>query len=85
MVVANLLYSVVRCIPRNLVTESNPYTILKELIMKETDLSDYQRSEKLHALPALVIAIKNTSQIIKISKCLKTKITKISNWRLNHN
>ena len=40
-------------IPRNLVTESNPYTILKELVVKETDLSDYQRSEKLHALPAL--------------------------------
>lgn len=53
VVVANLPYSVVRRIPRNLVTESNPYTILKELVVKETDLSDYQRSEKLHALPAL--------------------------------
>ena len=33
--------------------EAKPYTILKELVVKETDLSDYQRSEKLHALPAL--------------------------------
>ena len=51
VVVANLQYSVVRRIPRNLVTESNSYTILKELVVKETDLSDFQRSEKLHALP----------------------------------
>ena len=34
-------------------TEAKPYTILKELVVKETDFSDYQRSEKLHALPAL--------------------------------
>ena len=34
-------------------TETTLYTILKELIVKETDLSDYQRSKKLHALPAL--------------------------------
>ena len=34
-------------------TEAKPYTILKELVVKETDLSDSQRSEKLHALPAL--------------------------------
>ena len=34
-------------------TETTPYTILKELVVKVTDLSDYQRSEKLHALPAL--------------------------------
>ena len=27
--------------------------MLKELVVKETDLSDYQRSEKLHALPVL--------------------------------
>ena len=53
VVVANLPYAVVRGIPRNLVTEDNPYTTLKELVVKETDLSDYQRSEKLHALPAL--------------------------------
>ena len=30
-------------------TEDKPYTTLKELVVKETDLSDYQ----LHALPAL--------------------------------
>ena len=40
VVVANLPYSVVRRTPRNLVT--NPYTILKELVVKETDLSDTQ-------------------------------------------
>ena len=34
-------------------TESTPYTILNEIVVKETDLSDYQRSEKLHTLPAL--------------------------------
>ena len=34
-------------------TEDKLYTTLKELVVKETDLSDYQRSEKLHALPAL--------------------------------
>ena len=33
--------------------EDKPYTILKELVVKEMDLSNYQRSEKLHALPAL--------------------------------
>ena len=49
VVVANLPYSVVRRIPRNLVMEKTPYTILKELIVKETDLSDYQRSEKVQA------------------------------------
>ena len=53
VVVANLPYSVVRRIPRNLVSEAKPYTILKELVVKETDLSNYQRSKKLHALPAL--------------------------------
>ena len=34
-------------------TDAKPYTTLKELVVKETDLSDYQRSEKLHALSAL--------------------------------
>ena len=53
VVVANLPFKVVRRIPRNLVTEDKPYTTLKELVVKETDLSDYQRSEKLHALSAL--------------------------------
>ena len=53
VVVANLPFKVVRRIPRTLTTEDRPYTILKELVVKETDLSDYQRSQKLHALPAL--------------------------------
>ena len=53
VIVANLPFKVVRRIPRNLVTENKPYITLKKLVVKETDLSDYQRSEKLHALPAL--------------------------------
>ena len=53
VVVANLPFKVVQRIPQNLVTEDKPYTTLKELVVKETDLSDYQRNEKLHALPAL--------------------------------
>ena len=53
VVITNLPFKVVRGIPRNMVTEDKPYTTLKELVVKETDLSDYQRSEKLHALPAL--------------------------------
>ena len=53
VVVANLPFKVVRRIPRTLATEDRPFTVLKELVVKETDLSDYQRSEKLHALPAL--------------------------------
>ena len=53
VIVANLPYTVVRRIPRTLVETSTPYSTLKELVVKETDLSDYQRSEKLHALPAL--------------------------------
>ena len=44
VVVANLPYSVVRRIPRNLVTETMPYTILKELVVKETGLSDLSSS-----------------------------------------
>ena len=51
--VANLPFKVVQCIPRTLATEDKPYTFLKELVVKETNLSDYQRSEKLHALPAI--------------------------------
>ena len=53
VVVANLPFKVVRRIPRTLATKDKLYTVLKELVVKETDLSDYQRSGKLHALPAL--------------------------------
>ena len=53
VVISNLLFKVVRRIPRALATEDKPYIVLKELVVKETDLSDYQRSKKLHALPAL--------------------------------
>ena len=53
IVVANLPFKVVHCIPRTLASKEKPYTVLKELVVKETDLSDYQRSEKLHTLPAL--------------------------------
>ena len=51
--VANLPFKVIRRIPRTLASEEKPYTVLKKLVVKETDLSDYQRSEKLHVLPAL--------------------------------
>ena len=53
VVVANLPLKVVQRIPRTLVMEDKPYTTFKELVVKEIDLSDYQRSKKLHALPAL--------------------------------
>ena len=53
VVVANLPFKVIRRITRTLAMKDKPYTVLKELGLKETDLSDYQRSEKLHALPAL--------------------------------
>ena len=53
MVVSNLPFKVVQGILRTIASEKEPYTILKQLVIKETDLSDYQRSEKLHSLPAL--------------------------------
>ena len=53
VVVSNLLFKVVHGIPRTVASKERPYTVLKELVVKETDLSDYQRSEKLHTLPAL--------------------------------
>ena len=37
---SNLPFKVVRRIPRTLASEEKPYTVLKELVMKETDLSD---------------------------------------------
>ena len=37
----------------DLLTKKDPYTAIKNLVVKETDMSDYQRFEKLHALPAL--------------------------------
>ena len=51
--VANLPYKVVRRIPTTLINQKDPYKAVKELVVKETDLSNYQRSEKLHSLPAL--------------------------------
>ena len=39
VVVANLLFKVVRRITRTLATEDKLYTVLKELVVKETDLS----------------------------------------------
>ena len=53
IVISNLLFKVVHRIPRTLATEDKPYTVLKVLVKRETNLSDYHRSEKLHALPAL--------------------------------
>ena len=46
-------FKVVSRIPRTIASEKEPYTVLKELVVKETDLSDYLHSEKLHSLPAL--------------------------------
>ena len=53
VVVSNLPFKVVRRIPRTGASEERPYTVLKELVVKETDLFDYQWSENLHALPPL--------------------------------
>ena len=47
VVISHLPFKVVRRIPRTLATKDKPYTVLKVLVVKETDLSDYQRSEKL--------------------------------------
>ena len=52
-VVSNLPFKVFQCIRRAIASEKEPYTVLKELVVKETDLSDYLCSEKLHALPML--------------------------------
>ena len=53
VVVSHLLFKVVRLILRTIASRQEQYTILMELVVKETDLSDHQRSEKLHTLPAL--------------------------------
>ena len=53
VVISNLQFKFVRRILRTMASEEKPYTVLKELVVKEMDLSNYQRSEKLHALPAL--------------------------------
>ena len=50
VVISNLPFKVVRCIPRTGASREKPYTVL---VVKETDLLDYQWSEKLHALSAL--------------------------------
>ena len=51
VVVSNLPFKVVRRIPWTIASKKDPYTVPKELVVKETHLSDYQRSEKLHAHP----------------------------------
>ena len=53
LVISNLPFKVVCHILRTVASKERPYTVLKELVVKETDLSDYQWSEKLHALPTL--------------------------------
>ena len=53
VVVSNLPYKIVRRIPRNISKVKDLYSVIKELVVKETNLSDYQRSEKLHALHVL--------------------------------
>ena len=53
VVISNLPFKVVRPIPNTVASKEKPYIILKELVVKETDISDYQRREKLHSLPDL--------------------------------
>ena len=53
VVISNLPFKVVRHIPRTISSEKEPYDVLKELVVKKTNLLDYQCSEKLHALPGL--------------------------------
>ena len=53
MVVSNFSYKIICRIPRDTLSNPGPYNTIKQQVVKETDLSDYQRSEKLHNLPAL--------------------------------
>ena len=46
-VVSNLPYKIIRQIPRDLLSKLDPYTAIKNLVVKETNMSDYQRSKKL--------------------------------------
>ena len=52
VVVLNLPYKIIQFIPCDILSKPDPYNTIKNLVVKETDLSDYQRSEKLHALPS---------------------------------
>ena len=54
VVVFNLPFKVGQRSPRTIASKQEPYTTLKKVVVKETDLSNYQRSKKLHALPTLV-------------------------------
>ena len=53
VVISNLPFKVIQCIPRTIASKKEPSTVLKELIVKEADLSAYRHSEKLHTLTAL--------------------------------
>ena len=64
VVVSNLTFKVVQRIPRTIITEKEPYSILKELVVKETDLSDYQRSEKLFSLPMRALGDQRPSELL---------------------
>lgn len=50
---SNLPYKIVRRLPQDLLSKQEPYNAVKALVVKETDLSEYQWSEKLLALTAL--------------------------------
>ena len=50
---SNLQYKIIRRNPHDILSKADPYTTTKNLVVKETDMSDYQRSEKLHTLAAL--------------------------------
>ena len=53
VVVSNLPFKIIRHIPSDTLSKPYPYNTIKNLVVKETDLSDYQRSQRLHALPTL--------------------------------
>ena len=53
VVISYLPCKVCRRIPRTISSEKQPYDVLKKFVVKETDLTDYQWSKKLHPLPSL--------------------------------
>ena len=53
VVMSNLPFKIICRIPHETLSKPNPYNTIKNLVDKETDLSDYQQSEKLHTLPSL--------------------------------
>ena len=44
VVVINLSFKIIRHIPSDTLSKLDPYNTIKSLVVKENDLSDYQRS-----------------------------------------